>query len=246
MDVFAKLFKDRLVWCLEAEAFSRGEIGGEDDVLDFLVGHLVNIDLTWQPAPQSTIGVFDSALLPGGVSIAEPGGHGAHAPQQGMPGEGRVIIESDGLAQRGFDAGEDRQHDRDGLGGGLSGEPRGECHAGFALMENEHGPHALADDEVALPMTGFGSGVDILGPFVDGDAILDRISRRPRSAGTTAFVAAREITPQLLGFLGGAIDESVDRLAANASQTAFIFSFQPARDLLGRPAFREAVANESL
>ena len=59
-------------------------------------------------------------------------------------------------------------------------------------------------------------------------------------------MAAREITPQLLGFLGGAIDESVDRLAANASQIAFISSFQPARDLLGRPAFREAVANESL
>jgi hypothetical protein len=31
----------------------------------------------------------------------------------------------------------DRQHDRDGLGGGLSGEPRSEGHAGFALMENE-------------------------------------------------------------------------------------------------------------
>ena len=58
------------------------------------------INLTWQPAPQSAIGVFDSALLPGGVSIAEPGGHGAHGPQQGMLSEGRVIIESDGLAQR--------------------------------------------------------------------------------------------------------------------------------------------------
>ena len=47
-------------------------------------------------------------------------------------------------------------HDRDGLGGRLSGEPRSEGHAGFALMENEHGPRALADDEVALPMAGFG------------------------------------------------------------------------------------------
>jgi hypothetical protein len=70
-----------------------------------------------------------------------------------MLSEGRVIIESDGLAQRGFDAGEDRQHDGDGLGGGLSGKSRGEGHAGFALMQNEHGPRALADDEVALPMT---------------------------------------------------------------------------------------------
>jgi hypothetical protein len=33
-------------------------------------------------------------------------------------------------------------------------------------------------------------------------------------------------------------------LAADGSQTAFISSFQSARDLLGRPPFREAVANE--
>jgi CspA family cold shock protein len=31
---------------------------------------------------------------------------------------------------------------------------------------------AVADDEVALPMADLSSGIDILGPFVDGDAIL--------------------------------------------------------------------------
>jgi len=46
-------------------------------------------------------------------------------------------------------------------------------------MENEHGPRALADDEVALPMAGFGPSIDVLGPLVDGNAILDGISRRP-------------------------------------------------------------------
>src|SRR5437660_7735910 len=64
------------------------------------------------------------------------------------------------FAQRRFYASEDRQHDRDGLGGRLSGEPRSEGHAGFALMENEHGPRALADDEVAFtpPAQLIGSG----------------------------------------------------------------------------------------
>jgi hypothetical protein len=47
-------------------------------------------------------------------------------------------FESDGLAQRGFDPSEHRQHDRNGLSGGLAGEPGGERHAGFALMENSH------------------------------------------------------------------------------------------------------------
>jgi len=58
-------------------------------------------------------------------------------------------------------------------------------------MENEHRPRAHADDEVALPMAG-------LGPGVDGNAILDSISRRPRSGRTMAFVAARQIAPELL------------------------------------------------
>ena len=162
-----------------------------------------------------------------------------------MLGEGGIIVESNGPAQRGFDAGEDRQHDRDGFGGGFSDEPRCERDAGFALMENEHGPCALADDEVALPMTSLGSGVDIFGPFMDGDAILYGISRRPRSARAAAFVTSREITPQLLGLLGGAVDEGVDRLAAHGPQTAFVSGFQPARDLLGRPPFCEAVENEA-
>ena len=162
-----------------------------------------------------------------------------------MLGEGGVIVESNGLAQRGFDAGEHRQHDRNGFGGGFSDEPRCERDAGFALMENEHGPCALADDEVALPMTSLGSGVDIFGPFMDGDAILYRISRRPRSARAAAFVTSREITPQLLGLLSGAVDEGVDRLAAHGPQTAFVPGFQPARDLLGRPPFGEAVENEA-
>jgi hypothetical protein len=62
-------------------------------------------------------------------------------------------------------------------------------------MENEHRPCAFANDEVTLPVATLGSGVDILGPFVDGDAILDGISRRSRSTRAAAFVTAREITP---------------------------------------------------
>ena len=95
LGVFAKLFEDRLEGRLEAETFSRREIGGYDDVLDFLIGQAIDVDVTRQPAPQAAIGVFDSALLPRGISIAEPGGHGAHALQQTVLGESRVIIESD-------------------------------------------------------------------------------------------------------------------------------------------------------
>ena len=50
LHVFAKVFEDCLKRSLEAQAFSGREIGGDDDVLDFLVGHFVDVDLTRQPA----------------------------------------------------------------------------------------------------------------------------------------------------------------------------------------------------
>ena len=58
-------------------------------------------------------------------------------------------------------------------------------------MQNEHWSCALANDEVTLPMAALGSGVDLLGPFVDGDAV----SRRSRPARAAAFVTAREMCP---------------------------------------------------
>jgi hypothetical protein len=101
------------------------------------------------------------------------------------PGD-RIIVHKKrqttfGLAQRRFDPSEHRQHDRNGLCGGLPGKPRCKRHARFALMKNEHRPRALTNDEVTLPVAAFGFGVDLLGPFVDGDAILDGISRGSRS-----------------------------------------------------------------
>ncbi len=50
LHVFAKLFEERLERSLETQAFSGREIGGDDNVLDFLVGHLVDVHLTRQPA----------------------------------------------------------------------------------------------------------------------------------------------------------------------------------------------------
>ena len=86
-------------------------------------------------------------------------------------------------------------------------------------------------------MAALGSAVDSLGPFVDGDAILDGILRRSRSAWPAAFVTTREITPQLPGPLGCPIDEGVDRLATHGPQTTFVSSLQPAgkKVLINRP-----------
>ncbi len=51
LHVFSKLFDDGLERGQEAKAFSWRQIGDHDDVLDFFVGHLINVEMTRQPAP---------------------------------------------------------------------------------------------------------------------------------------------------------------------------------------------------
>jgi len=69
------------------------------------------------------------------AKFAKPSGHSAHGSQQGVLGEGGIIVESDGLAQRRFDPSEHRQHDRNGLGGGFSG--RAELRASRGICAHE-------------------------------------------------------------------------------------------------------------
>ena len=75
-----------------------------------------------------------------------------------------------------MDPPEHGEHDRDGFRGGISGEPRGEGHEGFSFMQDEHRPRALADDEVAFPVTNIGAAFDVPGPIVDGGAVFDHVA----------------------------------------------------------------------
>jgi hypothetical protein len=94
----------------------------------------------------------------------------------------KAVFESDGLAQGGIDPTEHGEHDRYGLSGGFSGQSRGERHAGFAFVEDEHGPRALADDEVAFPMANVGAGFDVF-----------RIAGGSRPARPSALVTAGQV-----------------------------------------------------
>lgn len=48
--VLSELREKRLEGRLEAETFPRCQVGGQDDLLDVLVGEAIDIDVTWQPA----------------------------------------------------------------------------------------------------------------------------------------------------------------------------------------------------
>ena len=68
--VFAKLGENGLERGLEAEAFSRGQVCGEDDFLNVLVGELIDIELTRQPLPLTPCNGKPSARGGGGRYVA--------------------------------------------------------------------------------------------------------------------------------------------------------------------------------
>src|SRR5271165_5891919 len=111
-------------------------------------------------------------------------------------------------------------------------------------MQHKHRPRALADDEIAFPMSNVGAGVDVLWPVMNGAAVFDQIAGRSGPARPAAFVTAGQIAPQLLALAGGAIDKSIDGLEAEDAETALVAGPEPAGDLLGRPSFGEAIADE--
>src|SRR5271165_1722892 len=143
-----------------------------------------------------------------------------------------------------IDAAEHREHRGDGFCGGLACEPRGERDPRLTLMQDEHRPRALADDEVALPMAGLAAAFNGLRTIMDRGSILDGVARGSGATWTTAFVAPRQITPQGLGLLCGPIDEGVDCLAADGPQPRFVSGFQPTGDLLGRPPLGQPITHE--
>src|SRR3954454_2916548 len=75
LHVFVKLREQGLERSEEAEALPRREIVAEDDLLQLGVAHGVQVDVPGQVAAQPPVRVLDRALLPGRVSVAEPGRH---------------------------------------------------------------------------------------------------------------------------------------------------------------------------
>ena len=112
-------------------------------------------------------------------------------------------------------------------------------------MEDEHGPRALADDEVSFPMANVGAGFDVFRPIVDGGAVFDRIARGFRPARPSALVTAGQIAPEELALAGGAIDKGIDGLEPQGAQAALIAGLEPSGNLFWRPSFRKTIADQS-
>src|ERR671933_48390 len=69
-------------------------------------------------------------------------------------------------------------------------------------------------------------------------------SRVLRSLGTSTGLARQQL-PELLALLPGPVDEGVDRLERHRTEPALLAALEPAGDLLGGPAFRQALPDEA-
>src|SRR3954470_3928454 len=81
----------------------------------------------------------------------------------------------------------------------------GEGEAGHPLLEHQHGPGPLADQQVTLPVPGLLALLDLLGPVVDGATLGDHVRRLPSPAPAPPGAPARQQLPQPLGLLPGPV-----------------------------------------
>jgi hypothetical protein len=138
--------------------------------------------------------------------------------------EGGIIVESDGLAQRGFDPSEHRQHDRNGLSGGLASEPGGERHAGFALIENEHRPCALTPHTFLYLVLGhskamrYGIGVGRNGFTWSGTERISRMSKWPDWHPPPEMIARQPYLPR---FTAGGVGNPMGARALYLGNTEY-------------------------
>ena len=92
--------------CFEGEAFSGGVVVVSDIGVEFFIGAGREVCFSGQCAAQTTDGVFDSALLPGGMGITEEGLHADGIGEAPVFGKLGAVVESAGLAQGRWQGGE--------------------------------------------------------------------------------------------------------------------------------------------
>src|SRR6266851_1815913 len=94
-----QLRKESLGGGLEAEAFSGCEVVGGSAGIKGIGVDGREVGFAGQGASHASDGVFDAALLPGAMGIAEEGLHAELGVELMVEGELGAVIEGDGLAQ---------------------------------------------------------------------------------------------------------------------------------------------------
>jgi hypothetical protein len=199
------------------------------------------ISLAGDETAHATDGIFDSALLPGRIRIAEERLE-IDPVERTMACELGTVVEGDRAAQMRGQCFEYRQKMvGDGLCG-LVGRPGGEQDPGPALMHGEQCLTVLGEQhQVGFPMTW---GLPIGGgrrPVGYGNTAFNEACRAsaPSAAEAPFALAARQVVAPaiILGACELGVDEAVDAFVAD--HFAAGLAGEPASDLLGRPSALE-------
>src|SRR5579883_230558 len=236
-------FEEDLGARLVAEAFSWGVIIEAEEGEEALICEDGEVCFAGDEAAGAADGVFDSALLPRGIGVAEVGLDGELV-ERLVASELGSVVEGDGLTQRLGEGGEQGEEAASDAVGGFARQSCGEEDARLAFMKDEHGLAVFGEQhEVGFPMAG---GVAIggdLGPFGHGNAAFDEVcgaAAAPAAKAALAFGAREIMAPAIVlgaGDLG--VDETIDAFMADHRPSGF--AGEAAGDLFGRPALGEAV-----
>src|SRR4249920_1753952 len=118
-------FAEGLCRRLEVKAFSWSVVVGADERFESPVCQGGEICFAWNEAAHSADGVFDPALLPRCIRIAEEG-LDSEPVERALPRELGSVVEGHGSAQPWRQAGEDSQQMLGDRFGGLVGRPGGD------------------------------------------------------------------------------------------------------------------------
>ena len=234
---------------LEVEAFSGCVVVLAGEITDLVLGEGSEVCFSGQGSAQASDGVLDAAFLPGGMGLAEERLDAEGLGEVGVLSELGSVVEGDGLAKfawQGSKQGLDGGGDGCGMFAGLAAD--GED-SGGSLVQGEDGLAVGSEEhEVGFPMSWVGAVGGLIGPQGNGNAAFD-------VQGWAAAFAAAPAPPGLgsgqveapgvvlgSGDLGG--DEAVDGFMAD--EASAVFAFEAAGDLLGRPAFFQAVEDQGL
>jgi len=242
-------FQEDLGGGLEVQAFSWCVVVEPGEVSDLRGREGGEIGLSRQSASQSSDGIFDATLLPGGMGIAEEGLEPEVALQAVMRGELGAVVEGDGLAQAAWQSGEKRLDSGGDRFGSLVWLTQDGERPGRSFVEREDRLAVGAEEhEVGFPMAGLSTVGGIGRPQSKRNAVFDVLGGAAAASATEAsfaFATRQVEAPRvILGAcdLGG--DEAIDGFMAD--DDAAVLAREAPRDLLRRPAVAQAIEDEGL
>jgi len=220
----------------EVEALSRRVVVSGDQVIEAARVDGVEVCLARQVSSQSSDGVFDGALLPGAVGVAEEGSDCELVVEEVVLGELGAVVEGDGFAQAGLERSEPGEELVCGVLRGLAGLPCQQGHTGLPFVRDKDGlPWGGEHHEIGFPVAEGCAVLDGLGPQIDGNTALDEVlAGAPAVSGGASFGAAlgQIVAPgSVVGAADLGVDEAVDALIGDHLTAPL--ALEPAGNLLG-------------